>query len=380
MPKKAGSIIEGLKLYSFKTKAVGSGKPLEDSQLAKINTFAPVALTSDQVYIRRFLMAHNAIDRDNERFTEELLDNFAASLPGKGFFDEGHPSSWNGSAGPSEGRFFDASTEAMTPEAFTQLTGETPKMADGIISVKVLWGDVYILKLESNADLRMKIDGGICSFISIGFKATYFEVTDERGNYIYGEYRPKGEALEGSLVWLGAQPGAAAMKCADCKNKKDTIEKGGKEDMKEFLKKLGDRLKKTFSEDNALDEIAGMVSEKESEISTLKPLAEDGKKYRKDMVEDAVRFGVMVGDIPTDEAGQKTETDFIATWPIERIKDLKDKNEVKARKMFPDKFTLKSKDEEDRLKKEKEAESQRPQAGKKDYTDPKHNELLSVGK
>lgn len=368
-------------------KALGAGKAATDEQLAKINKFALITLTAEQVHIRRYLMAHNFIDRDNERFTEELLDEFAKSLPGKGFFVEGHPSSWNGSGGPGEGRFFDAATEDMTPEAFTELTGETPKMPDGITNVKVLWGDAYLLKLDGNKDTLAKIDGGIYAFTSIGFKAPYFEVTDERGNYIYGEYRPKGEALEGSLVWLGAQPGATAQKCEGCtKNKKDTgqagmtIKEGGEKKMKEFLKKLGDKLKKTFSEDNAVEEIAGIISEKDSEIATLKPLSEDGKRYRKDMVEDAVRFGAMAGDIPTDEAGQKTESDFIATWPIERIKDLRDKNEAKARKMFPDKFTVKSKDEEDKLKKEKEAEALKPRIGKKDYTDPKQNELLSVEK
>lgn len=363
---------EGIKLYGFRAKSFGEGKSLTDEQLAKINKLAPVQLSADQVYARRFLLAHNCIDRDNERFTEELLANFAASLPGKGLFDSGHPSSWSGSGGPGEGRFFDASTEEMTPEAFQALTGEACGLPTQVKMVKVLWGDAYILKLESNADLRAKLDGGICSFVSIGFKAPFYDVTDDRGNHIYGEYRPKGEALEGSLVWLGAQPGASAQKSADNKTQKEG--KG----MKEFLKDLAKALGKPFSEEKAIDEIKSMLDDKDTEIKSLKSLAEGGKAYRESLVKDAVKYGVLIGEIDTDADSQKAEEAFLKTVPLDRLKMIKDKYEGSARQKFPAEFQIPSKDEDDKQRKAKEAE-QHSGEKKKDYTDPKHNELLAAG-
>ncbi len=357
-------------------KAFGSGKTIPEDQLAKINKYALVPLTQEQVYARKYLMAHNGIDRDVERFHEDLLEDFAKSLQGKGFFVEGHPSSWSGKGGPGEGRFFDTTTEEMTPERFEELTGEKIKLPDGVKMVKVLWGESYLLKLDSNTDTLAKIDGGIYSYVSIGFKAPRFDVTDDRGNYLYGEYRPRGEALEGSLVWLGAQPGASVMKYSGCKNN----QMEGKY-MKEFLKKLSEKMGKTFSEEHAVDEIANLIAEKDQKIKTLEPFADDGKAYRKHLVDDVLRFGVMINEIPTDEDGQKKEENFIKGWPIDRIKTLRDKYETRAREKFPDKFTFKSKDENDRQSKEKEGEKHKPSTSRKDYSSSVDNELFeTVGK
>ena len=122
-------------------KALGAGKAPTPEQMAKINQYALVELAPEQVHVRRYLMAHNGIDRDVERFSEDLLNDFAGTLPGKGFFVEGHPSSWGGKGGPGKGRYFDASVEGMSAEQFKALTGETIKLPDGIMDVKVRWGD-----------------------------------------------------------------------------------------------------------------------------------------------------------------------------------------------------------------------------------------------
>jgi len=370
----------------FNTKVIGNGKEATPEQLAQINKFSLVDLKPEQVYVRRFLMCHNAIDRDRERFNEILLEDFAKTLPGKGFFVEGHPSSWSGKGGPGEGRFFNAMTEMMTPEQFKKLTHEDCVLPENVKQVKVLWADAYTLKLESNADTLAKIDAGIYCFASIGFNAPLMDVTDERGNMKYGEYQSKGEALEGSLVWLGAQPGAAAQKCADCKNNKEgsmnqapTKKEGAKMEIKDFIKNLSVKIGKTFSDEpaNAEKEILSLLSEKDEKIKALEPEANDGKMYRKSLVEDALRFGALVEEISSDIEKQKTDGEFIATWPIARIKDLKDKYEVKAREKFPDKFTFKGKDEDDRKKKDAEGKKKEVKTGKKDYTSPETNELLN---
>lgn len=367
-------------------KALGYGKALSEGQLAKINQFALVPLKEDQVYVRKYLMAHNGIDRDNERFHEDMLEDLARTLPGKGFFVEGHPSSWSGKGGPGEGRFFTASTEEMSPEQFKELTREEMQLPDSIKKAKVLWGEAYLLKLESNSDTLAKIDGGIYSYVSIGFKAPIFDVTDERGSRKFGEYRPRGEAMEGSLVWLGAQPGASVMKNANVETHgraslQDNTPISEEKKMKEFLKKLSEKMGKAFSEEQAVDEIASLISEKDMKIRELEPHAADGKVYRKHLIDDVLKYGALIDEIPTDAEAQKKEAEFLNGWPIDRVKATRDKYETRARVKFPDMFTFKAKDETDRQGKDKEGKRQQVITGKKDYTSPQHNELFeTVGK
>jgi len=370
-------------------KALGHGKTLSEGQLVKINKFALVPLKEEQVYARKYLMAHNGIDRDNERFHEDILSDFAKTLPGKGFFVEGHPSSWSGRGGPGEGRFYDASVEEMSPGQFKELTGEEMRLPDGITKARVLWGEAYLLKLDSNSDMLAKIDGGIYSYVSIGFKAPIFDVTDERGNRKFGEYRPMGEAMEGSLVWLGAQPGASVMKSGKAplnppvnvgkELEGKNILEGRK--MKEFLKKLSEKLGKAFSEERAVDEIASLITEKDTRIKELEPHAVDGKAYRKHLIDDVLKYGALIDEVHSDAEAQKKEAEFLNGWPIDRIKSTRDKYETRARVKFPDKFTFKAKDETDRQGMDKEGKRQQVITGKKDYTSPQHNELFeTVGK
>lgn len=369
------------KTFSF--KALGAGKTVSDDQIAKINKFALVQLKPEQVYVRRYLMAHNGIDRDRERFAEDLLNDFSETLPGKGFFVEGHPSSWSGKGQPGEGRFYAAATEAMTPEEFKNITHEEIALPEGIGKAKVLWGDAYLLKLDSNADILAKIDAGIYSFISIGFKAPLVDVTDKNGNVIYGEYRSMGQAMEGSLVWLGAQPGAVAIKAhnsAAGDAERDNLILEGKK-MKEFLERLSEKIGQAFSEKQAVDEIAALVAQKDAKIRELEPHAADGKAYRKHLVDDLLKYGALIDEAPTDAAAQQKESDFIIAWPIDRIKSLRDKYESRARAKFPDKFTFKGKDETDRQAKDGEGKKHQQATVKKDYTTPQHNELFeTVGK
>lgn len=368
---------------TIKFISLGAGKSIPDKQMEKINKFALVPLKEEQVYVRRYLMAHNGIDRDNERFAEDLLNDFSRTLPGKGFFVEGHPSSWSGKGGPGEGLYFDAYNEEMSPEQFKELTGEDIKLPEGITKAKVLFAESYMPKLESNSDTRINIDAGIYRHKSIGFKAPIFDVTDEHGNRKYGEYRSKGEAMEGSLVWLGAQQGASAMKAynsAEENAERDNLILEEKK-MKEFLKRLSEKIGKALSEEQAVEEIASLVAQKDTTICALEPHAADGKAYRKHLVDDLLKYGALIDEVPADAVAQQKEADFISAWPIDRIKSLRDKYESRARAKFPDKFTFKGKDETDRQVKDGDGKKNQQLIGRKDYTTPQHNELFeTVGK
>lgn len=372
-------------------KVFASGKQVSDAQLTMINGYALEPLSLDQVYVRRYVVAHNGIDRDNERFSEDLLDQFAATLPGKGMFLDGHPGGWNGNGAPGSGRWFAAGVETMSPAEFKTLTGEEINLPEGIEQAKVAWGESYLLKdLENMAEWIKLIDAGIVTFISIGFKAARNAVTDEHGNYKYAEYGPNGEALEASLVWLGAQPGASAKALGTQPEPLNPLEE--EKQMKAMLKTLGSSLglQTTLTEENLVTQVKTLVDQKDSDLTAkqleldgLKASAADGVAYRKSLVEDALRFGTLIDEVPSDEAGQKSEGDFMMSLPIERLKMLRGKYEKRAREEHPTHETFVGKDATDLQQQNATAQQNgqqngQQQSGRKDYTDPANNELIAT--
>jgi hypothetical protein len=193
----------------YYTKKLSLKNPKSDQgttpdQLRKINNFALKELDPEEIDTRRFLLCHNMIDRDNERFSETILGDFAKTLPGKSLL-LGHNVNNLG-----KGLFFDARTETMSPLEFKSLTGEEACLPEGINTVMVLFAWVYMLKIPANEEIIANIEAGIYRHVSIGFKASdVIAIKKEtNGPVLFWEYAAPGEAREGSLVYLGAQPGA----------------------------------------------------------------------------------------------------------------------------------------------------------------------------
>lgn len=192
-----------------------AGDPSAD-QLAKLRPFMLADIPAEQLYVRTFALAHNAIDRDDEAFDDQLLADFARTLPGKGLFIK-HPSGWDGDSGPGEGRFFEAELQHMSQaDARTMLRQPDLTWPPGVNTATILMAGAYMVRTEGNKDLLLKADAGIVSDVSIGFTAKRGEnYRDEAGREMQARrLTSPGEALEGSLVWLGAQPGARAIKSA----------------------------------------------------------------------------------------------------------------------------------------------------------------------
>lgn len=362
----------GAKVFGF--KGSGMGAEVTPEMLAKINRYALTPLTAEQVFVRKFLMAHNCIDRDNECFPNEMLDQFAATMPGKSLLT-GHDRK-----GLPCGKFFEASTEVMSCEQFKALTDVEPRLPNGVDQCKVMWAWVYLVKTPSNEDLTLQIDGGVCDHCSIGFAAADLRAVRETpsGPTKYYEYVSPGEALEGSLVWLGAQPGATAQKAFD-KNR----ETEGEKDMKILVVGIGSLLGKTLavdtSEEALLNEVKTLVSGKDAKIKELEPLAEEGKAYRADLVADTVKFASLIGEIEDNEKAKKDEEEFLKTVPIARLKAQRDKYESRAREKFPAHAMFTGKDQGDREKQGQEAETKsKTVTGKKDFSRPEHNELFET--
>lgn len=367
--KKFGAKIFGLK------GATGSGAECTPEMLAKINGYALTSLTAEQVFVRKFLMAHSCIDRDNECFPPEMLDQFATSMPGKSML-VGH----NRRELPC-GKFFDASTEEMTPEQFKAMTGEEPRLPDGMECCKVLWAWAYMVKTPGNEELTQQIDGGVCSHCSIGFAAADLTAVrkDPNGPAQYYQYVSPGEALEGSLVWLGAQPGATAQKSL---NDQDITDKGVStmKMLVAMLVGLGIKsLTETATEDQIAAGIKALVEEKDAKIKGLEPLAADGKAYRDDLIADTVKFAALLEEIGSDEKAKTDEETFLKSVPIARLKSQRDKYETKAREKFPTHTIFTGKDQSDREQRGKEGEQRNQETkGKKDFSSPVHNELFGT--
>lgn len=198
---------------SLRKGAGGNGTPTAE-QVAAINAYTLREHTADELYVREFVVCHNGIDRDREIIDEALLAKFATSLPGKGLFIK-HPMSWDGDSGPGEGRWFAARIERLSlNDARTLLREPQFALPPGISEAQVLMASAYMVRTEDTKDLIAKLDAGIAGDVSIGFTTSgRADVIDPAtGNRIAERLLGPGEALEASLVWLGAQPGARAVK------------------------------------------------------------------------------------------------------------------------------------------------------------------------
>jgi hypothetical protein len=195
-------------------KASESGMP-DSEALAMINSMALTPLEAREIYTRTVYLAHNAIDRDDEVFDDALLDDFATTLPGKGLFVR-HPGGWDGDSGPGEGRFYAARVVDMSLDEARELLREPGlRFAPGTERAKLLEASFYAVRTDENATLLRKIDAGVAGDVSIGFRAAErTNIHGADGAAVARRLHAPGEALEGSLVWLGAQPGARIHKAA----------------------------------------------------------------------------------------------------------------------------------------------------------------------
>lgn len=199
------------KLFSACFKAAGEATP---EQLAAIRAYTLRDFTPAELMVRTFALAHNGIDRDKECLDETLLADFARTIVGKGCYIV-HPSSWRSDGGPAEGRVFGARLETMSFDDARKLLRE-PSLTfpPDRTQATLLFTDVFFARTDENGALLTKMDAGIAGDVSIAFSATGpVPMKDNEGRDLSAHrWLSPGEAFEQSLVWLGAQPGARAVK------------------------------------------------------------------------------------------------------------------------------------------------------------------------
>lgn len=301
-----------------------------DAQLAAIRQYTLRDFTPDELMVRTFVLAHNGIDRDNECFDEPLLGDFMRSIVGKGCY-VCHPGGWNGDGGPAEGRVFGAELQRMSFEAARQMLREPnlqfpPDRTEAVL----LTTDTFFVRTPDNQSLLAKLDGGVAGDISIGFNATGpQQLNDADGRELTAErWQSPGEALEQSLVWLGAQQGARAVKNAPRKTEQQETAMTPEEIKAlqtknaelEAAKAAGekavqslDALRKALGDDAALldapEKLAGAIA--------------DGRKFHKSLVDDIVtleRHLKITGDSDEDVKAARELYDVMPIGKLETVR------------------------------------------------------------
>lgn len=173
-------------------RACGRAKAVDDRELALIRSFALRAVDPAEVRVYEARVANNRVDRDQERFSEEILADFAETLVGKSVCIAHQ---WGP---PGVGRVHRA-----------ELVEE-----DGTLWLRA----AFFIPVLGNEKLLNDLDLGVVTYVSIGFAAPErVEVAGRDGQPVFWEYRrgpngERGEAFELSLVFLGAQYDSAVVK------------------------------------------------------------------------------------------------------------------------------------------------------------------------
>lgn len=298
-----------------------------EAQLAAIRAFTLDDIPADQLYARKFVMAHNAIDRDKECFSEQVLNDFARTLPGKGLYIK-HPTSWQGDGGPAEGRFYAAELVRMSHAEARALLREPgltwpPDALDAVL----LMGHAYTVRTTDNASMLAKVDGGVVGDVSIGFSAKSPErVHDAAGNELnVWRWNSPAEALEGSLVWLGAQPGARAVKSASTKENDMNLEEQLRAEQAKTAEQAT-RLKALEGDSSIIAAIKKAFGDNAALITDTPDVAADlvtaGKAFRDTLIDSIVAAERHLGLLTDDEKAVAAAKALHAAEPITRLQAL----------------------------------------------------------
>ena len=288
-----------------------------EEELEAINRFTVKALTADEVYTFNVILCDNEIDRDCERFDNAALETLAEKFVGvTGIFDH------NARSGNQTARIFDAKLEKIAGK----------KTSDGLdyICVKA---KAYMPRTEKNASLISEIDAGIKKEVSVSCAVSEFTCSVCGGDMRYGGCaHVKGESYDGkdcycilsdvtdayewSFVAIPAQVNAGVTKSylKEFENMEDCLKviKSGK------AVKLND-------EQSA--KLAAYIDRLENE-------AKDGKIYRQQLTDEAVKFALIAVPALSSESIEKM-CSGVGTDELVKIKEAFKKKAGDVMPVFP---------------------------------------------
>ena len=232
--------------------AAAVGVP-DAQQLQKINALAKGTLTAEQVYVFSVRLCDDQVDRDFERFDTEALPVLAKLFVGKSSIVD---HKW--SAGSQLARIFD--TEILTE--------------DGVTGIKA-WA--YIRRGGAGDEWIADIEAGIKKEVSVGCAMGRSDCSVCGGEYGSCGHR-KGEYYEGQLC------------CAILRDPVDAYEFS-------FVAVPAQReagVLKGMGRQRCLKELAEEFGVQE-EYRGLWKLARMGQQYQKQLSDEVVRLGLMLG-------------------------------------------------------------------------------------
>ncbi|MCR4924727.1 MAG: hypothetical protein K5917_00400 [Clostridiales bacterium] len=244
-----------------------------EQDLSLINKLSRRALKSDEVYSFNLILCDNNIDRDNEMFSVNALEQLA-----KGFIGIGGGFNHSMDATKQHARIYHC--EVITDETRKNTLGE---------AYTYLMAKAYIPKTEQNLPLIEEIEAGIKKEVSISCCAKSICSICHEGsssascNHIKGQvYNNKlcygilddiSDCYEWSFVCVPAQPNAGVIKSFF----------KGERNMEEIFKQL-----KSCKESITLSaEEAVAISKRMQELEAL---ASDGVAYKKALKSDIVKL------------------------------------------------------------------------------------------
>lgn len=245
----------------------------EDWEAMKKFMVSPERFEKEDFRVYDAWLCHNFVDRDQERFSMGVLQSFQKTIVGKALLT-GH--NWEGAG---DGRYFKARLEQVSVDEAVKLAGPHPgkELRAQLELIEKRDGGLYWLvasyyMLADDVARIRRIDSGIISDMSIGFRAPKLEAVKAEDNerVLWWEYRNsdnrEAEALEGSHVFLGSQYGARTRKDA-------VLLSAGMEE--------GEKI--PADPEKAQHEIAELAN-----------------RYRQSLVEEVVKYGCLAGIIAAD--------------------------------------------------------------------------------
>ena len=268
-------------------------------ELEAINAFAKTALTAEEVYTFSVLLCDNEVDRDQECFTSQTLEQLRELFVGKtGICDH----DWQ--TANQKARIY--RTELVTDPQKQTMYGET---------YRYLKAYAYMLRTESNAELIAEIEGGIKKETSVGCavaKRVCSVCGKEAGtcNHVPGQLyggklcytRLEGavDAYEWSFVAVPAQKNAGVTKAL-----------GGTKDLKGFV-------------------ATPMGSVFAGEYDGLAKEAALGREYATVLKKEVLRLCLVC-----DEGMYPVLSETVDTMDISQLKRLKAHYEDRSARTFP---------------------------------------------
>ena len=287
-----------------------------DEALSLINKLSRKELKKDEVYIFNVTLCDNEIDRDFEVFSKKSLEELSVLFNGKtGISDHSMRSS------DQTARIFKTYTE--------KIPGRRTKYGEEYVALKA---QAYMIRTKKNEDLIKEIDAGIKKEVSISCAAAEHicsvcgeNTAAKRCKHIKGKtYDGKicfhfltgiTDAYEWSFVAVPAQREAGVTKAY--RTKEDTH----LENPEKVLK-------------SALD--SGTLTKDEfdtvySYIDSLKAQAEDGRKYREELINQIKSLSL----ITLPELSQKALSSLLDSAETTVLTEIKCGLEKKKSALFP---------------------------------------------